>query len=226
MTGPRRKWDWVYRSYMGVGWSEDDIPFGAPEAGNQASYVSEYSDFNSGPSNTRFLVLYDSTNRLQVMGGADVSGATVLSGLLPRSARAEGRRAMVRAVEGTIHVEPSSWALGNTMVIGWRLGVWEQDSETGFVLLDSEYTMWSTGVNNVLSNAGQFANRHNWVRERRIIRPFNNQVGGAWQFNVNWRGRPRSLGPDQAFGLYLEARSTSVNMRINPWLRSLVSDEG
>jgi len=197
--------------------------------GEDADLVGSYSGFIpahlTGPANAQSHVLYDSQNYTrQVLGGQFGVGL----GQLGRVARAEGRRPLILAVEGIVYWEPSTWALGNLMAIGMRLGVFEQDPGNGVFLVDAAYSMWvdePAVASSSLSTVGDWANNgrgNAW--ERRIHYGFSdNQAFTVTR--IRWRGR-RALQPNECFGLYTELEPTSVNTRTQYWLRTLVADEG
>lgn len=216
---PKRRFDWVYRGLATEGetWAES-------ESLGLRSYGGPPSAANAGVANARALILYDSQNRLATLAGAGPLGG-VGAGLLHRSARAEGRRPLIRATQGTIYFRASTWALGNVMAWGWRLGAFEQDPNTGLLSLDAAYGMWTDAAGEPFwGDVNVFANEGRHVAERRYWRAFDSSKGSDSSFDIRWSGR-RALSPEHAWALYFEVHSTSVNMVIQPWLRSLVADE-
>lgn len=192
-----------------------------------ASYWPGVTTLTVGPTTARALILYDSVNRMSNLinrGGAVVADAGVLS----RAARAEGRGPLILKTEGTIYFEPSTWSLGQIQAYGMRLGAFEQDPESGTLLLHPDYSMWNEDIPTlgVSAQPATWANTEGWVWERRTFRVFTTSNGnGGIQYSMRWSGR-RRLKPDQCWAFYLEGENTSVNARIQPFFRSLVSDEG
>lgn len=201
----RRPSDWVYRSngYAVNGFVADNL----------GTYEPTVFPVASGVGESRARILYDSSNYLTetARGGA---GPVQLG----REARAEGRRTKVVEVDGILYVEPSTWAVGNLIALGWRIGVFDQDVSSGFISLDANYSMWESGG---AYAAAQWANatRQN-LAERRIHFGFsdNQQFFTA---RIRWRGR-RLLAENECLALYLELESTSVNTRMQCWCRTRV----
>lgn len=205
----RRRADWVYRhhAYTPIGGAADSLGTYAPRIITQVS----------GIATAQSHVLYDSQNWLATSGQGGINTNAVLS----RSGRAEGRNPTILATEGIIYVEPSTWAIGNLIAYGWRLGVWEQDL-TGVFSLDPQYSMWVESAPGPV--CGQWANNgRNNAAERRIHYGFSDNQA-FMVLRVKWRGR-RILKPNECWGIYTELESTSVNVRQQFWLRSLVEDE-
>lgn len=207
----RVKADWVYRP------SSRQIspqPAGSDLVG---TYEQGVRTLNSGLGNAQGLVLYDSSNYLQVQGRSP-AGQSSITG----AARAEGAKPTILAVEGTLFFEPTTWALGNVIALGVRLGVLEQDSALPVPVVDTDYSMW---VNGATTEPARFANngRSN-MREWRMWRGFSDN-GAVFQAHFRWRGR-RKLEGTEALFLWMELQTTSVNLRYQTWFRSLVSATG
>lgn len=221
----RPKADWVYRGMFETPGSEPPADPWVSEAQGLASYTEFVGTFAAGPTSARFLVLYDSRNRLAELASTwSVAGGFNSIAMMPRAARAEGKKPLILASEGQIYLRANTWALGNIMAWGYRIGVFEQDPLTGLVVLNADYSMWNTSAdwNDQVST---WANQSGWVQERRFWRTFNADFPSDTSFSYRWRGR-RRLKEHECFGIYLEAESTSVNMLTQPWCRTLVSDEG
>lgn len=208
--GTRPRPDWVYRNdaraVAGLGGSDD-----------LGTYSVVVKALTSGVVNALGMVLYDSANRMQANVPAGAG-----QGYLSRAARAEGRKPHIRAVEGLVYLEPTAWALGNLIAYGSRILIAEQDIDTGVPVLDAEYSMWANGL---VTSASLWANqgRQN-VQEKRLFYGFSdNQAFTVARYS--WTGL-RALEPHEALFLYMELETTSVNVRFQPFLRTLVSDEG
>lgn len=223
---PRQRFDWVYRGLIGVPGDEGEPGDGWFNTASLASYHSLATTITAGRTGATAIILYDSVNRLSTLANTwnnALGSATV--GALSRAARAEGRKALVKRVQGQVLFRPSSWALGNVMTFGWRLGVYEQDSAVGSLLLDAEYSIfdntleWSTHI-------AVWANDHGNIAERRYFKGFRSDdpaPGIMVPFDIRFR---RSLPPNMCLALYMEVGTSSVNITHQPWLRTLVHDEG
>lgn len=220
-TTRRAPRDWVYRSnaaLLGVGTNAND------QLGTYQELVMGHS---TGVAQAQSHILYDSHDYMAELtrGGVGTGNTINAQGVLRREARAEGRKPCIHAVEGVIYVEPTVWAIGNLIALGARLGVFEQDT-SGVFLLDASYSMWTDQVLVLAEHVSKFANnRRNNAWERRWFmgwsdtRPF-------MVVKIRWRGR-RYLESNECFGLFTELQSTSVNTRMQYWMRTLVSgDDG
>lgn len=223
--------------YRGWGTPVGDLD-AVPDVGDiedyeQASYSNQVVTLTAGPDEMQARILYDSHNRIAVaMGAGDQASGLVTHTWHTRAARAEGSKAVVYAVEGFMAFEPSTWSLGSMMRVGMRLGVWEQEAQSGYVLLPTAYSMFAA-INVDLSPWGQpamWANDRNWVWERRPMKYFGDASSTPLMIvPVRWRSRlGRALKPDECFAMVLEIPSqTGVsNLRTRCWLRSFVADEG
>jgi len=208
--------DWVYRDHM------------YDEAGalinSQGTYNNLPTVLAPAPANALGKILYDSKSFMKHAAGSTPFVPLVMAG----SARAEGKRAQIMAVQGMISIRPSTWALGSNLVVGIRFGVFEQDPGTGGILVDPSYSMFASFANVALS-AANWANDGQWDRERRVYVTFsdNSQVYNHYFF---FRTR-RFLKGHECYAVYLEANNQSgttgsVNSNVTLWLRTLVSDEG
>lgn len=219
---PRRKGDWVYRSnarVLGTGVINNDL---------LGSYEAVVTTVNSGIANAQTRILYDSKNYMGWLTRAGIGTAPTVAttGILGGHARAEGRKPCILAVDGVILCDPTTWALGNVMALGVRVGVFEQDI-SGVLSLDAGFTMWESGAGIFDGPAAAWAN--NTRANCRDIRQWQFYSDGAANPNmvvrVKWRGR-RYLEGWECFAMFLQVPTTSVNMRTQCWVRTLVSDEG
>lgn len=207
-----RRFDWVYRS---------DIRAAAAQPGSDrlGTYDGQIKSFSSGQANASSVVLYDSS--MKMSGGTMAPGPGV--GFYNRAGRAEGRKAQVKAVEGIVYLEPTMWALGNLIACGLRIAILEQDLVGGQGLVDAEYSMWTNGLQTQPSTWANQGRQNMW--ERRIHYGFAADAPAFVVARVRWTGL-RRLEPHEALYMYIELESTSVNVRSQWWLRSLVADEG
>lgn len=221
----------MYRSRGRSALDESGAEIASQEPHGLGSYESSVTTISAGPAAAGFKVLYDSRNHLAVMAGM-VTTATAENVLtsFTRAGRAEGRKPVIYAVEGFVHLQPDTWAIGSTMRIGWRLGVFEQEAQTGLASVDGAYSMWAdqAASGTPFNTVAMFANTGRWVREGRIIREFattNNMTD--FYIVPRWRSRRGvALRENEMFGLYIEVGASGVATRTQSWLRTLVSDEG
>jgi len=214
--GPRK--DWVYR---GEG---DDIGMGIDTL--QGSYSPIIRTLTAGLATSIVLILYDSMDRQGYIQSSGAAGGNFP--MLPASGRMEPRRPTVHRVEGEIYMEPTTWASGNLMAVGARLAWYEQDTLSGSLSLQAEYSMWTQGAagTRAQDQPAVFANQ-GFIREWRWYKGFGD--GSSQHFmnpHVFWQGSMkgrRSPSSKHCLAILVEAESTSVNMRVQPWLRSLMS---
>lgn len=221
-TSPRRRADWVYRG------NDRQIGIGISVFTSLGTYDMTVHTINSGVANAQSKVLYDSQNYFALLGRGGVGTAANVSTIpqIGRVARAEGRKAVMRAVEGYLFCEPTTWSLGQVAALGMRLGAFEQDM-TGVFSLDSGFSMWENEAIQPFTYVGNYANngRQNAREWRRMWFFTDTGVPAARFFRFRWTGR-RVLQPNECFGIYTELGSTSVNLRTQWWFRTLVEDEG
>jgi len=203
----REQWDWVYRSRM-VGFP----PFNA--ADTQWTYGPQIRAIASGPAESLAFVLVDSYNYAQARMGLNAASVTTL---LRPAAVAEPRRTTVRAVQGQLYAEPSTWALGSFIGLGMRIIKAEQ-AHTGEALLAATYSMWADLVPD---DCATFANQATMLRERRFDTTFAAGQPNAFNLRFGWSGRT-TLRPEEGLFLYIELDGTSVDLRTQTWFRSLV----
>lgn len=210
MTRPKRHFDWVYRTNAIA--SDGSID-------GLGTYQNVASTLVGGGSAA--WILYDSHNHKELLlRGQSPPGGVQQS--LSMAARAEGRNPLIRRVSAMIRVNPSAWALGSSYVIGLRLGIFEQDPDTGNVLLDVSYSMFAD-----LGNAyvADWANSRENLREyRRYVLFTDASSSGQMHVQLNWAGMRRLL-PHQCLAIYAETQGGSVNTTWQRWCRTLVADE-
>lgn len=211
----RPRADWVFRGNI------HDVTGALVE--DLGTYVSSTTDLTAGEGNALGKILYDSHNYIKsaiVSAGAPGSSYTFAS-----SARAEGGRARIHRVRGSVFVRPTTWTIGSFFRLGFRFGMFEQDAVAGTILVDPLYNMWL--ATNATDNApSRWANDRAWQHERREFKVFatgNETVG--WNFRFNFPVN-RSLRPDQCYAVYMETIVSSATLQVQRWLSTLVSDEG
>jgi len=208
--GPKA--DWVYRSEFYDASGVNDF---------LATYSAGIRILNTGAANALGLILYDSKAHLRARMAGPAGPGSMRGGAA--ASRSEGQRPKMLRVQGLLYFEPTTWALGNFMVPGVRIGAMEQDAATGQVVLNADYSMWLAGGNSLLADWAN-ARRLN-LFEARWHRAFNSSESPLITRTLNVGLRVR-LDPHEALVLYLEAESTSVNCRVQTWMRTLVVDEG
>lgn len=207
---PRMRGDWVFRgvNYDTAGAVVDDF----------GSYQAVTKNVTGGPAGANICILYDSANYQRV-----AQGGQFVSTYAARAHRAEGPHPLIKRVRGTIIFRPSTWALGSSVEIGLRFGVFEQVPDGGGIFLDPEYNMW-TAVPSSDATPAVWANRRDWVREVHWREDFlENRLSWTkfYNFAVN-----RRLLPHQCFAAYIETNTGSPTLVVQPWLSSYVIDEG
>lgn len=210
---PREKADWVYRP-------DARATGGSAEADTLGTYEPIIKTLASGIESVQVPVLYDSRDHMT----STIRGSITTSADLATSARAEGRRAKILGYEGIMYVEPTQWAIGNLIALGVRVKKCTQDTLTGLAVVDPAESMWQFDVPSQ-QGPWTFANGYPFfVEERRVHYGFSdNQVFTVLRFRRKCRV---SLAPNEMFAMWLELEPTSVNVRIQLWMRTLVSDEG
>lgn len=174
-----------------------------------------------GQGESEGLILYDSHTWLRQAG----AGLGTNLGSVSGASRAAGRRATVLTVAGLIYIEPTAWAIGNAINLGWRIIRAEQDIQSGAVILDATYTMWLNGAFG-MGPAASANDAHTNMREGRFMRTFSTSNSNT-SFNVPifWRGKC-TLADRECLALYLELEASggAVGLRYQTWIRSLVQD--
>lgn len=210
---PRERADWVYRSNL-----RDEAGAVVDAFG---SYEPQEKTITPAEGGSGVLWLYDSNNRMQV--AQNLPGVGNAPSMMPRAARAEGKKALIKWVQGVIFMRPSAWASGNSYRVAMRFGMFEQDQSDGTALFNGAYTLWGVTTNNQHMPA-VFANDGMWQHERRVGQTFNDN-SQLWLQRFSFRVN-RRLPPNFGYGCYIETLTGSVNLIIQPWLRTLVVDEG
>lgn len=210
--------DWVYRPNL--------IDLAGALIDDLGSYDHAGGTLVGGPTNANFHILYDSHNYLVQTKGPTLAG--VGGQALPMAARAEATRPLIMRVQGTMLFKPSAWAVGSIFQLAWRFGIFEQDPQSGSILIDPSYSLWNSG------NAGinqlrpaTWANDRNWQHERRYGQAFHDN-GAYFMQRFNFRVN-RRIDPNECYGLFLESDIffvSSVNLLYQLWFRTLVADEG
>lgn len=220
----RGKADWVYRGPLGIPGDPSDNDWYIDQS--LSTYTPVAQTVTSGPAGAFGFILYDSTNRLSILANTwDTAAGFGTVAALSRAARAEGRKPLCLRVSGQVLIRPSTWAVGSLMYFGMRVGVFEQDPSIGTLLLNADYSMLQTTTQEWSDSPAVMANDRNWVWQRHFFRGFRSDEpapGIMVDINVPMR---RSLKSNECLALYFEGASTSVNLSVTRFLRTLVVDE-
>lgn len=218
--GSSRRFDWVYRGY-----EYDDI--GTATSLSLPGYTGDEFTITTGVTNARACVLYDSQSH--TMQRMNLNAATGLMMNLPRSGRAEGKRALVKRVEGGLLTRPSSWAVGNLILWGWAIMIAEQDAATGVILLEPTWSLFDSAAGLPFQDITLYRNQPQILAAGDHWRAFSSN-STSWTLKPSWSStKGRLLQPNEALFLYLEASNRSVsysNMVMTARMRALVADEG
>jgi len=122
-------------------------------------------------------------------------------------------------------VQAATWTLGDEIRLGLRIGVFEQDSSDGNLMVDADYTMWFSGF--IQSAPNVFANqqRTNLWTHYHLMHFATGNEQSMRVLNVNVAARA-SLASNECLGLYTQTQAGSVALRWYPILRTYVVDEG
>jgi len=209
----RQRMDWVYR-----GWEvlPDDDDFSDHESFGPHIWTCS-------ATNPAAAVLYDSRNYLaQPTGG---SGGLMRT-IMPMAARAEsGRRPKIVRVSGYIFFEPTTWSAGSLIESGFRIGIFEQDSNTGDVITPSiNWSLWNVGAVPQEQPAVWANSKRQNLWERRVRRAFSTSNDQASQTIVVNAAIRAYLDENECLAIIAQNSGPSVDTRGTFWLRSLVAD--
>lgn len=133
----------------------------------------------------------------------------------------EGGNNRLYAAECWIGLAPTAWAVGNSILFGARLVVWDQSPDDGAALApELDYSMFSQSPVNGQSpatsaNLGFLRQTHFMVSN---IAGTAVTATGAWNLRLSWRSQKGiQVGPGKALFLWMELATGSVQAR--PWLR-------
>jgi len=208
----RKHTDWVYRANV-PGLTVAPLNIGD----NLGTYDFSVRGLTTGVANAQALWLVDAADKEQSV----YRSAPGAAGIQSMAAKPEGPRTKVLAVEGIIYFEPSTWAAGNLMAMGVRIMAIEQDIVTSVALVDSDMTMWNTTSAGFQDAASRYANDKQLnMYEQRMFKSFGDNgsiMVMRIRARINW-----TLQSRHGLALWLEGESTSVNVRYQTWLRTLV----
>lgn len=214
---PRRKLDWVYRG-------EEYLDDGTRMTFPLPSYTTREITVTTGLAGAQSPVLYDSHNRRFALTGFDTAAGQTHQ--LVQAARAEGRKALIRKVEGVCHMRPSVWAVGSAFWMMWAIMTAEQDLETGFPLLPTEFQLLNPSTTSPLWDVATHRNNKRIWATGEVSELFTSN-DALFTFRPRWSGK-RALGPEEALYLYCEAHAAAgfSNPICRFHMRTLVADEG
>lgn len=216
--------DWVYRG--------DQYRLDDPSSVEPAFSGSYYSPITLAVGSSTAQVLYDSNDYI----GSRYGGVQVIGGANRRmSVGSEARpdRAMggplIHGVDvhANVRVNDSAWTTNLTMYLAMRIVVAEQDPETGRMVADVNYSMWSNISGFQSGEPAVWANGRQNCWETRIVRS-RRTTDVALDMFIDRRVRfKRRLDSQEGLFLYLETHTASVNLNlVNLWCRTLVTDVG
>lgn len=202
--------DWVYRG------TEAD-PEGSLDTSVPGSYGAGFFTISSGQNMAQVLV--DSQNYLSNARGGD------LPFFLGEESRPTSRRMYCGFVQGWMEWQATTWAAGNDVRIGFRIGKVEQDPDTGLLEYDAQYNMWVAG-GGLKIQPSVWANddlTNRW--ERRVCYHF--ATGNETSLRTMAVGARVNcwLASHEALVLYIETAQSSVGVRFQSFLRTRVSGD-
>lgn len=202
----RVRGDWVYRGVQQAADAIDD---------QLSTYAPSVKSMSTGESAGH--ILYDSKNYIRQIAGNNTSMNT--------TGRAAGKRPRCLRVQGIFNWEADTWASGDDIVVGFRIGVFQQDSLDGFIQVDANYTMMNIGFS-IADYPDNFANQpRSNLYERRVYQHFatgNESSVRTTPVNVGIRA---TLGDDECLAIYMEMAQNSVGIRYRTWFRTYVVDD-
>lgn len=207
-SGP--KTDWVYRGHE---WDQEGSTIGV----FNGTYGETTRSLNAGLANVQVPILVDSQNYLTQSTQGAGSGTPAF---ISRAARPEGRRTIVREVQGQIVLEPNAWALGSHLRMGWRICALEQDPQSGLAAVDAGLSMWANGAVAAFDVSIWANMRAYTLAEGRFFQTFSDN-SSMFVLKPTWKGR-WALQEQHALYFWLEAPLNSVNMIYNTWARTRV----
>lgn len=176
---------------------------------------------NTGPAGALAQPLSFSQNARKLLVFGQFGVANPVGNYQSWAAIPEGGNSRLFAVDGWIGLQPTAWGVGNTVLFGSRLVVWDQASDDGAALApEVGYSMFATSIVDGQSPATSANLGFLWQTHFIQSNVANTAVtnSGAWNIRVQWRSnRGIQVGPGKALFLWLELSSGSVQVR--PWLR-------
>lgn len=227
MRRRRKRADWVYRAEM-----SEFRSIGTYVAEAQAAvgkYTIQRNDPILGTFNSSAFVLIDSIAYMELMTVESSAGGGIG---LPAAARPDlqrGRKAVM--VEGDLLMQLLGAAVGTTFKWAWRLGWFEQDTITGLVSLQPEYSMFEPQIGGTTTpqDVVNFANeRLSNIREKfyhHHINPASANANDLITERLRVKINRKAPSSKHALMLYVETSSaTTINgsVRYFPRLRTLV----
>jgi len=195
---------------------------------NELSYTATSAHTmapGSGPGNPGIFPLTVSQNQRMIAlagtPGAVPLGATYQSW----AAIAEGGHQRVYAVEGHIDMDPTTWNVGQSFRVGWRLLYEQINPTTGGFLLPTGYSMWLNSAAG--GTVAQFANsgflKEGYLSDANIAGTAVTSRG-TWRLPIRWSSkRGVRLSDDRAILLWVESAAGSITLRLLPRMRALVA---
>lgn len=218
----RPRADWVYRNDV-VGEDSALNSYGGWQPSNVVRSLG------SGIDGAISTILYDSPNFLRVLNGADiVAGGVGADWILSQAARiTERKHPTAIAVEGHVYWSPTTFTLGSRLIVKGRLGWYEQDDDTGQVLLETGFDIWD-GPGDTLANNANNSIEHIhdfcWAQQGIVD---NTIINGMRHFM--WRGRRRQPSERHCLAIVWEQPNTSAysntGIRMFTQMRALMAGQ-
>lgn len=221
----RRRADWVYRNDV-IGEDNNINSYGGWQTSNTVRPMAV------GIENAAATILYDSPNFIRVLNGADiVAGVIGADWVLSQAARiTEKHRPSVKAVEGEIFWAPDTWSSGARVLFKGRLGWFEQDPDSGQVLLESFYDIWDGQPDTVAAWANDtLSHIHDWTMAQHSL------AGDAGTAVVNqnrrvfWRGSRRQPSESHCLAILWQMPETlawcNISTRFFTQIRALMAGQ-
>lgn len=212
----RKRADWVYRSREYL----IDGTAGTLNGG----WMSVATTITPGAAPAQSFCLFDSVNYMRTVLAPN--NALGDGGAISQAGRPEARGDVVLAIQGTVFIRPSAWAVGNVMSGAYRLIITDQDEQDGYAITDADYNAMVPPAAQSPANDGTlWANERSHLMTKYVYRGFSDN-SSVIAINMFWRGR-RRLRPEEGVFLYVEVNgpdttSSSVNHIVTPKLRCLV----
>lgn len=198
------------------------------------SYSERTTTLNPGPAGVITFPLSLSQSARKMLSAGPVEGGLVAGlGTMPFltswAGVAEGGMQRIFAVDGCLMFRPNTWNIGNSLRLGWRLVVLDQDSFDLSGFTTPFYSMFVNNINNgfnVATGANEGFLKEDFF-EIANISGTAVTASGAWKLPIRWRSqRGIRLGDSRALYLYVESAAGSVVGTMLPRMRTLQSAAG
>lgn len=218
MRRKKRRADWVYRTHYG-----ESVTHGGYQPATSVTVARNL--VAPATINSQALILLDSQAFMEVLMADSFSFAVGM----PAASRPElPKRPKVDLVEGDLMVRYLQWTTGAQYQWGWRLGWFEQDTITGLLSLQAEYSMFEPNLagTDLPQDVANFANDNMGnCREQFTFKRF--VTDGSDFATIRFKARIGKRAPTtkHCLALYLELSTlstTGTSLQLFPALRSLI----